>query len=105
MSIDNRRVFIGRQVGDDYHGYTLDTRIRLFDEPLNLAEVERFTLQPLQLKALSKRGFTVDNPVPSTWGQAAQLRVLSQETRTVGRGFSTQYPNGSPNNPLISGGP
>lgn len=105
MSIDNRRVFIGRQVGDDYQGYTLDTRIRLFDEPLNLAEVERFTLQPLQLKALSKRGFTVDNPVPSTWGQAAQLRVLSQETRTVGRGFSTQYPNGSPNNPLISGGP
>ena len=101
-SLDNRRVLIGRQVANEQGDYGLRATIREFDEPLTAAEVQRFTLNPKSVETLVKRGFTDVNPVPQTWGDAAWLRILNQETRSAGRGFSNS-PTGSLLDPKITG--
>jgi hypothetical protein len=104
-SLDNRRVLVGRQLSEEFNGYGLRATIREFDEALTPAEVERFTLNTKDVSALAKRGFADVNPVPQTWGDAARLRILNQETRSTGRGFSTSNPEGSMIDPKVTGRP
>ena len=101
-SIDNRRIFVGRQVAGEYEGYGLRATVREFDEALSSGDAERFSLSPKDVKTLTKRGFTDFNSVPQTWGDAYSLRILNQETRGVGRGFSVNNPYGSSTDPQIT---
>jgi len=102
-SIDNRRIFVGRQVAGEYDGYGLRATVREFDEALTSSEARRFALRPEDVNTLTKRGFTNFDPVPQTWGDAYSLRILNQETRSAGRGFSTNNPNGTLIDPKITG--
>ena len=87
----------------EYEGYGLRATIREFDELLAPSDVERFALRAEDVSTLRKRGFTDFSPTPQTWGDAYSLRILNQETRSAGRGFSITNPNGAMMDPKITG--
>ena len=71
VTLDNTRVFAASQTG---------TKVQAFVHEASDA------LPPSQIQR-----FTTSGGAPSTWGQAAKLRIQNQ-----GAGFSGTYPNGSP---------
>lgn len=70
-ALDNTRVLAASRAG-----INVQANIRNASDALPANLVERFT---------TKKG------VPSTWGEAAQLRIGKQSA-----GFRNRYPNGSP---------
>jgi hypothetical protein len=79
-SLDNTRIVAAREAGID-----VKANIRAFDEPLSAAEITRFT----------KNG-----KVPSTWGDAVNVRIASQSGK-----FPVNYPYGSDKLPKVTGNP
>jgi RHS repeat-associated protein len=74
-TIDNTRVVAAGRAN-----IMVKARVRSANDPLTPDEVRRFTR--------TRGNKTI---VPSTWGEAINARIWGQS-----RGFSTQYPNGSP---------
>lgn len=80
-SLDNTRIRAARETETP-----VQARAHEYDEPLSAAERERF----------SKSG----HPEPSTWGEAAEVRIRSQ-----GSTWASAHPQGSNELPRLTGGP
>ena len=82
-SLDNRRLLAARRAGVD-----VQANIRNFDEALTASEIQRFRVG--------------GQPIPRTWGDAAQLRIQRQGNFPgVDSTWPERFPNGSIFDPII----
>jgi hypothetical protein len=106
ISMDNRRVYAGRQAAKEKKGYRLKGIVWKYDQLLPNGKLRsNFTLREGEVEKLQKMGKRIGKNPPSTWGEAVHLRILRQEIFEGGEGFSEKYPNGSPFDPKVVGRP
>lgn len=81
-SIDNTRVLAAREAGIDVKAH-----IRAYDEPLTDDEMLRFTRESL--------------PIPTTWGEAVEIRLRGQTGQYSKGTFFQTFPHGSIYDPKV----